>query len=176
MVFARGQVPCDILFVGEAPGDSEDALGKPFVGSAGKLLDSIIRRAFAMKTKLRLAFTNLVACYPRAAKELGHNEPPNEAVLACSPRLVEFVKIANPRLIVCVGALARDRLDSKIRKPVTWVQGPVPSIDIKHPAAILRSNEAMQGLEVQRCVVQLINAIETYFTVKQTQLGATTCP
>lgn len=41
----RGTVPCDLLFVGEAPGASEDVIGRPFVGPAGQLLDEICRRA-----------------------------------------------------------------------------------------------------------------------------------
>ncbi len=45
MVFARGKIPCDVLFIGEAPGESEDVLGAPFKGPAGKLLDQIVERA-----------------------------------------------------------------------------------------------------------------------------------
>lgn len=45
VVLARGKVPCDVLFVGEAPGESEDALGSPFVGPAGKLLDRVVAKA-----------------------------------------------------------------------------------------------------------------------------------
>jgi uracil-DNA glycosylase len=41
---ARGSVPCDVVFVGEAPGHSEQTLGQPFVGPAGQLLDDIIRK------------------------------------------------------------------------------------------------------------------------------------
>ncbi len=44
IVHCRGSLPCDIFFLGEAPGDSEDLLGKPFVGPAGKLLDRIIAK------------------------------------------------------------------------------------------------------------------------------------
>jgi uracil-DNA glycosylase len=47
VVLARGSIPCDILFVGEAPGRSEDALGKPFVGPAGILLDEMIEDALS---------------------------------------------------------------------------------------------------------------------------------
>jgi len=43
----RGTVPCDLLFVGEAPGSSEDVIGRPFVGPAGQLLDEICKRALS---------------------------------------------------------------------------------------------------------------------------------
>src|SRR6266852_6184221 len=110
VVLARGQIPCDLLFVGEAPGENEDLLGSPFVGPAGNLLDCIIKRSLMDHRDVwwRLGFTNLVACFPREAKVAGTNEPPDEAIMACRSRLTEFVEMAKPRLIVCVGSLARD--------------------------------------------------------------------
>lgn len=76
IVLARGTVPCDVLFVGEAPGASEDALGQPFVGPAGHLLDQVIERALPHPTKdvwEQLRFdTNTPWCYALdAAKERG---------------------------------------------------------------------------------------------------------
>ncbi len=62
IVLARGKVPAPILFIGEAPGASEDALGKPFIGPAGKVLDDII--TVALDGQYDYALTNLVACYP----------------------------------------------------------------------------------------------------------------
>lgn len=50
VVLYRGQVPCDVLFVGEAPGESEDVVGTPFIGPAGKLLDAMIRGSFGRWT------------------------------------------------------------------------------------------------------------------------------
>jgi uracil-DNA glycosylase family 4 len=47
VVLVRGSVPCDVLFIGEAPGQSEDVVGRPFVGPAGKLLDRIIEDALS---------------------------------------------------------------------------------------------------------------------------------
>lgn len=45
VVLARGSVPCDVLLIGEAPGESENVLGLPFIGPAGKLMDSVVRDA-----------------------------------------------------------------------------------------------------------------------------------
>lgn len=52
VVLGRGAVPCDILFVGEAPGLGENATGKPFMGPAGKLLDSLIARSLVGRGRL----------------------------------------------------------------------------------------------------------------------------
>lgn len=191
VVLARGRLPCDVLFVGEAPGESEDALGVPFIGPAGKLLDRIVSEAldavpvcpvcrshksvidlageWACRrhpghdlVELRTAFTNLVACVPRDEDGGKTAEPPPEAVEACAPRLEEFVALAKPRLIVCVGHLARN-----------WIMGtPVkgkryllldyggPLVEIIHPAAILRANVANRDLAVQRAVIALRDAAE----------------
>lgn len=160
VVIARGSVPCDVLFVGEAPGESEDVLGRPFCGPAGQLLDRIISDAFAAWPKsvadvgvirYSYALTNIVACIPREDDGGKAAEPDPAAIRACAERLQEFVAICRPKLIVRVGALA-----TKWCKPPSGCS----VCDIVHPAAILRANIAHQGLMVQRATVILTNALE----------------
>lgn len=166
---ARGSVPCDVLFVGEAPGASEDAIGLPFVGPAGRLLDQIVDRAIGSTLikgpvgyngvglmddpkPVTTAFTNLVACFPAEAKAEGINEPHMSEIKACRERLVEFVNTAQPRLIVCVGALASEHVDHG---------DTVPCVDIVHPAFILaRLPLAQKQMAVQREIVRLRCAVE----------------
>lgn len=162
VVLARGQVPCDVLFVGEAPGESEDVIGQPFVGPAGRLLDDIISRALGGPGTawhgLRLAFTNLVCCIPRYDDEVRKAvEPDCNDVIACQPRLREFITVCEPRMVVAVGSLAAKWL--RLRREY-GIADSVGIIEIVHPAAILRANIAQQGLAAQRCVVQLRAAIE----------------
>lgn len=154
---ARGQFPCDALFIGEGPGESEDTLGAPFMGPAGMLLDSLIARALNGRTDLRLGFGNLVCCVPREGSGAKAQEPLPEEIEACAPRLIELVALAQPRLIVCVGALARDYLDPKMRGHVK-IPREIPRVAVLHPAAILKSNQSMKGLQQQRVVVALANA------------------
>lgn len=155
---ARGQVPCDVLFVGEAPGASEDALGLPFVGPAGRLLDAIIASTFRgpEQQTVRIAMTNLVACFPREAKGRGDNEPEVSEILKCRPRLEEFIDLAYPKLVVRVGSLAADWVEHDAYGRVRGAA----VVDIVHPAAILRMPLAQKQMAVQRCVVQLRNALE----------------
>lgn len=156
VVFARGKLPCDLLFIGEAPGKSEDMLGKPFIGPAGHLIDDIILQV--VPQELRVAFTNLVSCIPleNEGEEKGNKlgQPPKAAIAACAPRLREMVTMAKPRAIVCVGKLASEyvlKMDFK-----------VPLIDIVHPAAILRAPLAQRGLMAQRCAVVLRDGVEAH--------------
>lgn len=168
VVLARGQLPCDVLFIGEAPGASENIIGQPFVGPAGKLLDRIIENVMRPKSSrsgitmphARMAFTNLVGCFPKEAKDAGTNEPPEDAIRACRLRLEEIVRMARPRLVVAVGGLAKK-----------WVQtwrvglglGDVKLVDIVHPAAILRAHPTAQGLMAQRAALTIQEAIEEVF-------------
>lgn len=149
---ARGTVPCDVLFVGEAPGMNEDVHGLPFWGPAGVRLDEIIDRAFEpWRGTVTYAFTNLVACFPREAKERGDNEPERSEVLECRPRLIEFVNICQPRLIVRVGKMVVQYMN---------FDSSVLMVDIDHPAHILRMPAAQQGMATNRCVVRIRSAWE----------------
>jgi len=147
IVLARGKIPCDILFVGEAPGASEDAIGLPFIGPAGKLLDSQIAEALenADKHELRLCFTNLVCCIPKEGG-IKIGEPSKEHIDACRQRLEEFMFLCDPRLVVAVGDLSKKWLGNK------------SEVSITHPAAILRAEIVRQALMRQKVVVILENA------------------
>lgn len=160
VVLARGKIPCDVLFVGEAPGPSEDAIGQPFIGPAGSLLDQIIRNAVVVP--LRIAFTNLVACIPLDSDGKKFSEPDDDSILACKPRLEQFIEIAQSKIVVAVGKLAQDFADRGYRHSFKLPPSVKNIIDIKHPAAILRMNVAQQGLEIQRCIVTLRMAVEEH--------------
>jgi uracil-DNA glycosylase family 4 len=162
MVFARGHVPCDVLFIGEAPGKSEDLLGKPFAGPAGHLLNEIIEESFDYVSNInveqehvKMCFTNLVACIPKDEEtDKKFTEPPKEAIKACAGRVNELYLIAKPKLVVAVGAIAHKWLDKTI------AHRQAKSITFAHPGRLLRMNAAIRGLERQRCVVVLGNALD----------------
>ena len=146
VVLARGKVPADILFIGEAPGVSENMLGKPFVGPAGKLLDSIIENSLSViqGEQPRLCWTNLVGCLPETDDE--KKEPNKKEIKACSGRLAEIVAIAKPRAIVRVGRLATKH--AEIPEGVLYT-------DVIHPAWILRSKEPQTGLAIHQTMVRI---------------------
>jgi uracil-DNA glycosylase len=160
-VFHRGTLPCDVLFLGEAPGQSEDIMGRPFVGPAGHLLDEIVTRALAPEGTLlcTVAFSNLVCCIPKYAEDTGkpYSQPRSNDIKSCSSRLREYVALADPKLIVCVGAVSRDALDRKEKSHVV-LHRDIPMVDIIHPAAILRGSVAVQNLQVQTAVITVTNA------------------
>lgn len=166
LVFARGRLPCDVLFIGEAPGPSEDMIGLPFIGPAGKELDRWIAEATDLEPRwasLRIAYTNLLSCIPIAQEGGKFSSPPEKSVVACASRLSEFIKLAQPRLLVCVGNEARDWLDRKRYKgPYPTEITDIPQVAIIHPAAVLRDNEASRGLRRQKAIVTLVGALEEF--------------
>jgi len=142
-----------VLFIGEAPGASEDSLGTPFIGPAGKLLDEIIARA-SYRMSLRIAFTNLIGCIP---KEDGQKvtEPPEYAVKACKERLRELILIARPKICILVGKHAEKH------RPVVGPEWPMTFYGVQHPAFILRASIDQKGLLVQRATVILHEAFKS---------------
>lgn len=174
---ARGDIPCDILIVGEAPGPSEDSIGSPFVGPAGRLLNKILLTAIPNQS-WRIAFTNLVCCIPKdEVTSKKFNEPPKFAIQACEERLIEFVQLCTPKLLILAGKLSQKHVsgqsmfgdgpvDEYGTKSCSWLEADevIEFCNITHPAAILRmesdpNRRAMAPLEVQRCVVAITEAV-----------------
>lgn len=174
VVLVRGSLPCDVLFSGEAPGHSEDILGKPFVGPAGQLLDDIIAQSLHKCGKvdvdeegddnwypanLVLAFTNLVGCIPLGEDGTKTAEPSLESIKACSPRLRELVIMAKPKLIVTAGKLADEYASKATLSKHISIKG-IEWISITHPAAIIRAPQAQQGMLVRKTIETLSKAME----------------
>lgn len=158
VVLARGTVPCDILFCGESPGDSEDVTAQPFQGPAGKLLDRIVARAIPASLGLRLAYTNLTACIPVKVK--GDHEPTRESMDKCRPRLEDFVGlVASPRLIVAVGRLAKRELyAARDSGNDEWLKNR-KFCDILHPSHILQAPDVEKSMMIKTAVVVLESAV-----------------
>jgi uracil-DNA glycosylase family 4 len=168
IVLARGTIPCDVLFVGEAPGESEDSTGVPFIGGAGKLLDDIIDRSLGRflteaqdGRKVPLfssAFCNMVCCIP---KENGKKatEPSVDQVESCAQRLFEFIMMCDPKLIVTVGKVATDWLDPKYSYGIK-LHRIIPQVEITHPAYMLRKHVAERESLAQEAVVIIASAVQ----------------
>jgi uracil-DNA glycosylase len=137
-VFGVGDENADWLFVGEGPGADEDAQGEPFVGQAGKLLDSMLA-AIQLKRGENVYIANVVKCRPP-----GNRNPQPEEALACEPYLHRQIELIQPRLIVALGKvaavnlLAREASVASLRGKVHEYRG-TPLIVTYHPAYLLRS-------------------------------------
>jgi len=150
VVFCRGKIPAQVLFVGEAPGDSEDVLGKPFMGPAGKALNGIIRQSFDDEDNINYCITNVVSCMP-----MPRGAPSKECVSACRPKLIEVVQMCNPKLIVGLGEVAKDSISTAeiFRKSTTI-------ISVVHPAALFRMNVTQRNFAIYQSVNTIRSAVE----------------
>ena len=112
LVFGVGNEHADLMFIGEGPGEQEDLQGLPFVGPAGKLLDSMLEMIDLDRSKIYIA--NMVKCRPP------HNRDPQGAEMAaCRGWLDRQIALVDPRLIVCLGrisAMALIREDFRITR------------------------------------------------------------
>lgn len=166
VVLSRGTYPCDIVFVAEAPGISEDAAGYPMVGPAGQLLDKIISRA--LPKHVTYAITNMLCCIPRdedGIKMVDVREWDDDWIEACSVRLQEFIELCDPKSIVTVGKVAEGWLDPGYKHYIKFHRK-IPMVTIIHPAAILRANQAQQGLAIQKSIITIRNAVEEHLGVE----------
>ena len=145
-VFGEGPRTAEVILVGEQPGDLEDRAGHPFVGPAGKLLDTALMQAGIDRT--RVYVTNSVKHFKFVTIERGrrlHKKPNAAEVRACKPWLQEEIRLIKPRVIVALGATAAQALLGKQFR-VTQDRGkPMPSdlaeavIATVHPSAVLRA-------------------------------------
>jgi len=102
-VFGVGNPTAQIVFVGEAPGADEDRLGEPFVGRAGKLLDSIIAACHLKREDLYIC--NILKCRPP-----GNRNPSQEEAANCREYLDGQITTVDPDYIVCWGSVAAQNL------------------------------------------------------------------
>ena len=126
------------LFVGEGPGAEEDAKGEPFVGQAGRLLDSMLA-ALGMTRDERVYIANVVKCRPPNNR----TPEPGEAE-ACRPYLERQIALLRPKLIVALGKSAATLLlktDASIAslRGRRHRYGDTPLVVTYHPAYLLRS-------------------------------------
>ncbi|GAB4251953.1 MAG: hypothetical protein Kow00122_09670 [Thermoleophilia bacterium] len=139
VVFGVGNPVADLMFVGEGPGFHEDRQGEPFVGQAGKLLTALLGEIGLTRADVYIA--NVVKCRPP-----GNRDPLPEEIAACSPHLMEQVRVIRPRVICTLGRFAT-RLVARTEASMTAVRGraketevagvPVLVFPVFHPAAAL---------------------------------------
>ncbi len=139
----EGNPDARIMFVGEAPGQTEDEQARPFVGQAGKLLTKIIE---AMGLNRRDVFIgNILKCRPP-----GNRDPQVSEIVQCVDFLCEQLQIIEPEIIVALGAhAARTLLESsdsigELRGRVHEYRPhplaePIKLIATYHPAYLLRN-------------------------------------
>ncbi len=145
-VFGAGEVGAEVMLVGEQPGDREDIEGEPFVGPAGKLLDTALVEAGIDRTKVYVTNTVKHFKWRPVGKRRLHEKPNAIQIQACRPWLESEIRLVGPRVVVCLGATAAQallgaafRVTKQRGQFFTSPLGPLIMATI-HPSAILRSD------------------------------------
>ena len=134
-----------VIFIGEAPGFSEDVKGKPFVGDAGKFLDTLLSEIGFLRENVFIG--NVLKCRPPK-----NREPLPQEIQTCTPYLDRQIQIIQPKVIVTLGNYSTAHIFSKANLPfssITQTHGkfyeasvlglPITVFPTFHPAAALYS-------------------------------------
>ncbi|MEK7654039.1 MAG: uracil-DNA glycosylase [Patescibacteria group bacterium] len=154
LVFGEGNINCDVLFIGEAPGARENELKRPFVGRSGQLLDKNLEKIGWRREDVYI--TNIVKRRPPE-----NRDPLPVEIAAYKPYLTRQIKIIRPKIIVTLGRFSTNYFLPKAKisrdQGKTFSAGGGSSFGGKmgeyllmpmfHPAAALRGTVAMKEFE-----------------------------
>lgn len=164
LVFGDGNPKANIMFVGEAAGRNEDEQGLPFVGVAGKNLDSLLSKVGLSRHDVYI--TNILKYRPPE-----NRDPLPDEIRAHTPYLIKQIKIINPKVICSLGNyatkffLAEGEVDKMKDQPgITSIHGKVKFVKIDgvkiklislfHPAAIIYNRSLIDEWEKDLIIVK----------------------
>jgi len=141
-----GEGPADarIMFIGEGPGMNEDNQGRPFVGAAGKLLDSLLEKAGLQRKDVFIC--NVVKCRPP-----GNRDPMPDEITACGKYLDRQIEAIQPEVIVTLGRFSMNKFMPGAK--ISAVHGKASKVDGRmvvamfHPAAALHQPALKPAIE-----------------------------
>ena len=144
LVFGEGDIEAKVVFIGEAPGQREDELKRPFVGRSGQLLDKLITNIGWQREQVYI--TNIVKRRPPQ-----NRDPLPEEIESYKPYLTRQIEILNPRVIVTLGRFSMNYFlpTAKISRDQgkMFKLGQRFIVPMFHPAAALRAGSVMDELE-----------------------------
>jgi len=144
-VIGQGNHQAEIVFIGEAPGASEDKTGRPFCGQAGRILDELLNSAGLKREEVYIC--NILKCRPPQ-----NRNPQKEEIEACTSYLERQIAIIKPKIIGSLGNYSTSYLlekfglknkiqgISKIHGQVFETKadfGPMKIIPLYHPAVVV---------------------------------------
>ncbi len=145
VVFGVGNPNAEVMFIGEAPGRQEDLGAEPFIGAAGKLLNSLLELAGLRREEIYIA--NILKCRPPQ-----NRDPRPDEIEVCTPYLREQVKVINPDVLVTLGNFAT-RFILKTDRGITSIRGKAYTsgkfyvLPTFHPAAAIYDKLKHKPLE-----------------------------
>src|SRR5919106_6334008 len=143
-VAGEGPKSAEVMFIGEAPGRREDSLGKPFIGCAGRILDTALSKAGIKRSEVFI--TNVVKCRPP-----NNRRPQSNELIACMGHLERQISLVSPEIICILGSTAYHSLLGG--KSIVADRGKIVERGGKryfltvHPASIIYNRSLQSALE-----------------------------
>lgn len=169
-VFGTGNKNAELMFVGEAPGETEDLVGIPFVGAAGKHLDKHLAAVGIDRSDVYIA--NILKCRPPK-----NRDPLPAEQDACMNYLRAQVQLVRPKIIVCLGRIAAMRLiDPAFRITADhgrfFEKGKFTVCAVYHPSAVLR--DPAKNRDMYKDLKAIKNRLDEMRTEAETETEAET--
>jgi len=171
VVFGVGNPKADLMFVGEAPGADEDALGEPFVGRAGELLTKIIKAMGFSRDDVYIG--NVLKCRPDMPPgSTGNRKPRPEEMRTCFPWLEKQIELIQPKVLVALGATAVEGLLGETR-PMRELRGQwldyrgIAVMTTYHPAYLLRNQSITEKRKVWEDMLLVMEKLGVPISEKQ---------
>jgi DNA polymerase len=150
VVFGSGPIPCNLMVIGEGPGEQEDLQGIPFVGKAGDLLTKIFE-AVNIKRESEIFITNIVKCRPPK-----NRNPEQKEILACQSYLIRQLQLIKPKILIILGspalkALINNKLSitkargNWLKAQVDYMSDYLYIMPTFHPSYLLRKESKEKG-------------------------------
>ncbi len=150
VVVGHGPVPCNLMIIGEAPGEQEDLQGLPFIGKSGQMLTKILE-SVGINRETDAYIANTVKCRPP------QNRTPLAAEMdACKPYLIRQIQLVQPKVMILLGSPALKTIleemtaISQVRgkwyqASVNYMEAPLYIIPMFHPSYLLRNHSKEKG-------------------------------
>lgn len=147
-VSGEGNPEAQIMFIGEAPGERENAIKRPFVGRSGQLLDINLQQIGLKRSDVWIG--NMIKHRPP-----NNRDPLPDELSACKGYLDQQIKIINPHFVVTLGRFAMEKFISGVyiskvhgtATPVVWENNHFMLFPMFHPAAALRDGNTMASFK-----------------------------
>ncbi|QBQ55630.1 uracil-DNA glycosylase [Nitrosococcus wardiae] len=145
LVFGEGSLQAEMMIIGEAPGVQEAKTGRPFVGNAGKLLNTLLSQIGLKREQIYIS--NILKTHPP-----GNRKPYRSEIKKELPFLLRQIELLQPKLLVLLGATALQTLVNPKAKITelrgNWIEVKnLPTLVTYHPAAALRDETRKTALE-----------------------------
>ena len=144
VVVGKGNEKANLVIIGEGPGEQEDKSGLPFVGRAGKMLDTALA-AVNIDPLEDCYITNIVKCRPP-----NNRKPTASESAACMPWLNKQIELLSPKIIVLAGSTATESFLG-VKEPISKIRGKwiekdsIKYMPIFHPSYLLRNPSKEKG-------------------------------